>query len=606
MNNGYKYLQVIFYGFVLVVPLVVIAVLAVNSFYFEKTEQMDNVSNQELNIAFAEKAEKMTVSAGAVPHHLLAKKLIEDFFKYLSSQGEPDTIVLVGPDHFNAGSVLGNHIIAFGAEDQNFYGTQIDNSLIKDLSGENSLALSDSAIGLDHGITNLMPFIKNYFPGSKVAPFIIPAGAAMDEVRRFTESLNRLAPEKTIVIASVDFSHYLPDSAAELHDVKSIRTLINFEKDDFEKIEVDSWQALYMARYFAGLKNKTHPKIIGHYNSKDFMEKEIAAEEVTSYFSVIFEEINPVGAAFQKSERSNEKIERKTILFVGDIMLDRGVEYFIDKNSAAYPFQEINRFLKGMDIVFGNLEGPVVKNPPAFKDDSLRFAFDSQMSESLSRANFGLLSLANNHTLNMGQKGLDETRELLKGANVAFVGDPVKCADNFIFLKDDVIFLAFNKTFSLNCGDEEIAEIVKSAKSAASEMFLIVSIHWGNEYQLKSSAAQQKLAHKIIDAGADLIIGQHPHVVQEIENYAGKIIFYSLGNFIFDQSFSKETQQGLAVGLEIYSKSLVYRLFPVQINKAQPFLMKKKETEEFLNDLSQKSDSDLLNGIKSGIIRLRK
>ena len=143
-----------------------------------------------------------------------------------------------------------------------------------------------------------------------------------------------------------------------------------------------------------------------------------------------------------------------------------------------------------------------------------------------------------------------------------------------------------------------------------------MSVHWGQEYQIKSSVFQQKLARKIIDSGADLIIGHHPHVVQEIEIYNNKLIFYSLGNFVFDQYFSEQTQQGLAVALEIYPvrnndsnrvnpNKNIYKLFPIQSKLSQPFLMEQNQAEKFLEKLSKRSSKDLTEEIKKGVIEIR-
>jgi len=300
------------------------------------------------------------------------------------------------------------------------------------------------------------------------------------------------------------------------------------------------------------------------------------------------------------------QLESKTIVFVGDMMLDRGVEYLMEKNSFLYPFEKINEFLKDFDIVFGNLEGPINKNPQYFSDKSLMFSFSAEIIEGLSFANFNLLSLANNHTLNMSQEGLEETRELLEKNKIDFVGEPILCNQDFSFEKENIIFLAFNKSFNTYCKNEEIVETIELVKSENPENFLIVSIHWGKEYELTNSFSQYELAYQIIDAGADLIIGHHPHVVQNIEIYKEKLIFYSLGNFIFDQYFSEETQQGLAVGLEIYPKKLVYQIFPIQSHLAQPFLMEKKEADNFLNGLAQKSNEELAEEIKKGIIEIER
>ena len=209
----------------------------------------------------------------------------------------------------------------------------------------------------------------------------------------------------------------------------------------------------------------------------------------------------------------------------------------------------------------------------------------------------------------MGKEGLEETKEWLKKYGINFVGDPLSGSSdnlNSSFLRDKITFLAFNQIFPFMVKEEEIIKTTKTVKSLNPDNFLIISLHWGEEYKLINSPAQQKLAHWLIEAGADLIIGHHPHVVQNIEKYQGKLIFYSLGNFIFDQYFSPDTQQGLAVGLEIYPKNLVYRLFPLQINLSQPVLMEKNKASEFLIQLAKRSDDKLVDEIKDGIIKIER
>jgi uncharacterized membrane protein (UPF0127 family) len=185
--------------------------------------------------------------------------------------------------------------------------------------------------------------------------------------------------------------------------------------------------------------------------------------------------------------------------------------------------------------------------------------------------------------LNMGNAGLEETKNLLTAANIDWVGESWECSRK-LSVHDNLVFLAFNKTF-VGCGDNEIIEIIQSIKSSAPDKFLVVNMHWGEEYKLKSNSLQQDLAHKIIDSGADLIVGTHPHVVQEIENYNGKLIFYSLGNFIFDQYFSKDTQEGLMVKLNIFPDKVVYNLIPIKSELSQPQVMEQEEAKIFLEKL---------------------
>lgn len=535
------------------------------------------------------------VSAGVVPHHLLAKEIIEKFFSYLSSKGKPEIIVLLGPDHFDGGDIHQSTFITLDPETKEWRGMKIDGALIKNLSSKINFVFSNSTLNFDHGITNLIPFLKKYFPESKIVPFIVPFNISKEKTEEFVISLNNLTPQNTILIASTDFSHYLPVLAAKFHDRKSIRTLINFERENFENLEVESWQGLYIARMFAKLRKKEFPKIIAWANSNDFV-KNFNTEKTTSYFSLVF-------------EKGREKIKEskgKTVLFVGDIMLDRGVEYLIQKNNLFYPFEKINQFLKGVDILVGNLEGTIVENPPNFGAHSLRFAFSSEVVRALSFANFNLFSLANNHTLDMGKIGLEKTKEFLTKAKIDFVGHPIECDKDFKFEKDEIIILAFNKTFPFNCSDEKILELIKEIKDLNPQKFLIIFFHWGEEYQLKSSLSQRNLAHRAIDAGADLIIGSHPHVVQEIEEYKGRLIFYSLGNFVFDQYFSKETQEGLALGIEVFPEKVIYYLFPIQSHLSQPFLMEEEKAKEFLEKLAKKNFPHLTNKIKEALIEIER
>ena len=544
---------------------------------------------------------KQDIVSGVVPHHLLAKEIIEDFFQYIFSQKKIDTIILLSPDHFHSGTF--NDDRAFitldwksSSKKIEFDNIEIDSLLGKKLAGKNKLVLNSSAIVYDHGITNLIPYIKKYFPETRFLPILIPVDITKEQMEHLVKTIDKETPAQTIIIASVDFSHYLPPRVAGFHDKKSIRVLLNFEEDNFDNIEVDCWQALYAARLFAKLRNKTAFHIIAHKNSVDFSK--LYSEVTTSYFSIAFGEIK-IEETFSKGA--------KTVLFVGDIMLDRGVEYFMKQNSIYYPFQKISHFLRGIDIVFANLEGPVVKNPPEFSDDSLKFAFNPEVIKGASWSHFNLFSLANNHALDMGKEGLEETKDWLRKYQINFVGSTLIGSSDmpdFSFSRDNITFLAFNRIFPFTAKEEEIIKTIKMVKSSKPDNFLIVSLHWGEEYKLTNSPAQQSLAHKIIESGTDLIIGNHSHVVQNIEKYQGKLIFYSLGNFIFDQYFSKETQQGLAVGLEIYPDSLACQLFPIQINFSQPVLMERDKASEFLIQLANRSDVKLVDEIESGIIKI--
>ena len=139
--------------------------------------------------------------------------------------------------------------------------------------------------------------------------------------------------------------------------------------------------------------------------------------------------------------------------------------------------------------------------------------------------------------------------------------------------------------------------------------YLIVSIHWGYEYKhIPSDEIQVKLGHTFIDAGADFIIGHHPHVVQSFEEYNGKFIFYSLGNFVFDQYWSRDTQEelGIKIILTKDDEDLVTKveLFPMASTLSQPYLMegdaKTKWIEKFIG--YGKYDENTIAEIRNGVV----
>jgi poly-gamma-glutamate synthesis protein (capsule biosynthesis protein) len=293
------------------------------------------------------------------------------------------------------------------------------------------------------------------------------------------------------------------------------------------------------------------------------------------------------------------------MVFVGYMMFDRGVETLMQKNTFTYPMDMISDFLKGFDFSIGNLEGPINEKPKAFADSSLMFSFDKKIVDSLKLGNFKLVSLANNHTINTERKGLEETKNILSENGINYSGDPIECDADYLYQKDGVVFYSVNVTYSSNCSNKEIANWIKETRFYNPESFFVVLVHWGIEYKTVNSEAQSELAHDMIDAGADLIIGGHPHVVQNIEKYNGKLIFYSLGNFIFDQYFSKETQEGLAVGMEIYPDKKIYNLYGIQNKSAQAQLMGEENEKLFLEGLAETSSEDLKESIKKGIIEIK-
>ncbi|OGF19643.1 hypothetical protein A3D54_00160 [Candidatus Falkowbacteria bacterium RIFCSPHIGHO2_02_FULL_45_15] len=283
-------------------------------------------------------------------------------------------------------------------------------------------------------------------------------------------------------------------------------------------------------------------------------------------------------------------------LFFGDIMLDRHVKDKINQNGFDSLLEKLaggeKRFFQGADVIGANLEGAVTAGGKHYPPEiSIDFAFDPKDVAQLKNYNFNFFSIANNHVTDQGKQGYIETRENLDKLNFNYSGCPDRqvgeCNIRILDIKNTKIaVLSYSMVYGI-LDEEQMFAQIKDAKTQTD--LGIVNMHWGVEYEPASRQNIQTLARKIIDAGADVIIGSHPHVVQNMEIYEGKPIFYSLGNFIFDQYFSPETQEGMAVGINWQDKKIEITLFPVQSKSSQVELMAREQKQEFLDWLAESS-----------------
>lgn len=239
-----------------------------------------------------------------------------------------------------------------------------------------------------------------------------------------------------------------------------------------------------------------------------------------------------------------------SMIAVGDIMLSREVERKMKQHGLGYPWEKVSDYLGGADFVFGNLEGPII-NGPEVAVDVLKFRALEGVEKILAQNNFKILSLANNHIYNQGQAGIDKTLSLLNSVGIKYAGAGKDQADSqkpaIIELGGlKIAFLAYtypqdNLLLSVASLDKEkMKSAVENTKKVAD--LVIISMHTGKEYSHEPTERQVEFAHLAIDSGADLVLGHHPHVVQPVEIYKYKYIFYSLGNFIFDQRGSERQE----------------------------------------------------------------
>jgi len=230
-----------------------------------------------------------------------------------------------------------------------------------------------------------------------------------------------------------------------------------------------------------------------------------------------------------------------TLACVGDVMLGRGVAQALDGDWGS-AFAEARPWLAGADLACGNLESPLTTAAQLSNGYDLRAL--PEAAHALAAAGFDVVSLANNHGLDAGPKGLSETLAALQ--RVGIVGMPA------IFdvgsRQAQVAWLAFDDTLAPL--DRSAAERAVAAAARSADL-VVVSIHWGGEYQSAPSERQRAVAEWLTQSGADLIIGHGPHVVQPVEHIGGGWVAYSLGNFLFDAPYPADLCWGAILQVQV-------------------------------------------------------
>jgi hypothetical protein len=255
-----------------------------------------------------------------------------------------------------------------------------------------------------------------------------------------------------------------------------------------------------------------------------------------------------------------------SVVMVGDVMLGRMVNVTsIERGDFTWPFQETVDVLRAADLTIGNLETPVVTDCPP-NEVSMLFCADPRAVEGLSWAGFDGMSLANNHRRDKEDAGVEETIGYLQAAGI----DPF--FDEMVMIREvrglRVGVMGFEDVDrALN-----IEDVLPAVEAMAGQVDVLLGMmHWGYEYRPNQSWRQEHMGHALIDAGMDVVFGAHPHWVQPIEEYNGGLIFYSLGNFVFDQMWSEETRSGHIARLTLVvhpnpgEVEIDYEIIPVTI-----------------------------------------
>ena len=539
----------------------ILVLFAIVAFYFYSADFRKTVKQVEVSVTGGE-----NIPVVIVPHFDFAKEERLSLLKNVSEKSQPKTLVLVSVNHFNTGS---GQIIATKRDWQVAAGKIPSAEKLEEKIVNAGLAIDDElAFTNEHGITNILADIYETFPNVPVLPIIIKDTTNKEKIDQLSEWLNSECRD-CLLVSSVDFSHYCPRALANIHDQYSIQALANMDKERVWLAETDSPQALYLSLKIAENRQAENFQLIYHANSADPSET-----DDTETTSVVL-------GYYTNEELTESRVVESSTSFVvaGDAMFDRSVwHYYKDKGLKSIFSNFGERVFRGVDLSLLNLEGPISAKEidDDWQSSSLVFNFPPEVTSTLGYLNINAVSLANNHTNNAGSSGLANTKKVLGEAGINYFGKPNGFDESSVLQIDGEMPISVIGIMAIdNFDNQSLLAKISAEKSAGRKV--IIFPHWGVEYAPKHSISQERLARSWISAGADLVVGSHPHVTQDFEIIDGRPVIYSLGNFVFDQFFSQETQEGLVLAGTITKEKIALTFLPTREKLVKPEFLRGEE-----------------------------
>lgn len=499
-------------------------------------------------------------------HHFLAAPLITRSFQAVAS-ADIERVIVVSPDHFE--SEFSEGTLAYTTDihwDALFGELHADREFIRRLVDQTSWVEAKQAPFLqEHGIYTEIPFIHHSFPKAAVVPLIVKNTFKYDDFIALGERVRSLASDAvpTIVIISSDFSHHATHASAHVQDQRSLSALAHLSRERFDDLNNDCRACIAFLSGYLGAGSSF--QLLENRDSTDFGGED---RDVTSYVVGYFARPSRAGTSDDVSSSAGP-----TLLFGGDLMFDRYIRTAMQRHGNDFPLAPLKKTLARADLVVANLEGPITREASLSEKSAMGsrenyfFTFDPAVASVLKVFNIGVVNLGNNHTLNFGEGGVKETEEFLRAAQVEYFGTPLTRTDRYLIKTIQGIKVALvNYNQFVVDGKAKALEDIATVKGKTD--VIVLYTHWGKEY-VEVLPSVKAIAHEFIDAGADVIIGSHPHIVQEKELYRNKTIYYSLGNFVFDQYETANTQEGLLVKITIdpATKQLSFKDIPITLEK---------------------------------------
>jgi len=347
---------------------------------------------------------------------------------------------------------------------------------------------------------------------------------------------------------------------------------------------------------------------LGEYGSaREAYDRYLAADPNGTWARLVKQHRHAVGglpATDDLSAKLREAEDVFELVAVGDISLARGVNVDLYTGKSESPLRYVAPIISRAAFACGNLESPLTKRalaeaPKGDRGGTIHLKGNPDFAFLLTEAGFDAVSVANNHIMDYGPAGLDDTLRYLDREEIKHAGAGADLAQALTPADVDldgykIRFLAFSgvppASYDAAAGKPGVAPLDEAtmlsavAAAGAQANLVVVSLHWGDESMAYPSSEQVRLAHKLVDAGADVIVGHHPHVIQGVESYNGAVIAYSLGNFLFDSRFPERHYSTLLTVEVSRSKGILgFRLIPIYIEGTEPTVASGAAMQEFMD-----------------------
>ena len=513
-------------------PLVVAAVFLADASPVRSGAALQPASEsvqRALSVTVVDETKRRRISGITVPHHIPALDLIARGFM-TAGKGEYERIIVLTPDHFRRSKT------PFATTDESFSTglgpVNVDKKAVQSLVQSCPLVGRSGLFDQEHGLQILLPFLAAVFPGVKALPVALRVESTEEQWICLADALDPLFSEKTLIVQSTDFSHYLTHREARRHDQQTLNALALSDPKAVLTLRqpqhIDSKAAQYVHMELQRRRGNRGPVVIGNRNSGQHSPF-VTSAGTTSYIVQVFEKAGAPDSAWPNYP------DTETWIFAGDAFLGRSVARLLATKDGAAALSRNILGLTGGHPMALNLEGVLL---PRMAQPRLRteLFMDERASVGfLSSINVRIAGLANNHSLDAGCSGLENTAAILQASGITPLreGEVIDAGKFRLTALTDLC----NKTSPLGSRITPSA-IQQLALDPQLRFPAFAFVHWGKEFSDDVSSSQDRIATWLEDTAVSLICGSHPHVASAgLERWKGSdgLVAWTLGNFLFDQ-----------------------------------------------------------------------